>query len=522
VQFTQAGSGAVERTVESKLQDTVSVKDFGAVGNGVTDDTAAFNAAISFANAKGGNDRADIKGTTIYIPGGQYRITEPLAPVTVSSVYFEGDSKGSAVLLCSSPSEIFTFGDSSRTNTVVGGGVKNVKIEYLTTPAPGSIVFKIDYAFSLNFNGLMLQKCGMLFSLGQSATRVAGAISVSDVQGSVANIGLPLFDIKYGSGLFVSNCIVFVEGVGVPVHPASMTTVAGSAVFRCTTGFWDTLQVDNCLFERWDIGLLVAASAGMTYQIFRFTNTIFDYIRRYCVYLENTSGVVSTVTFDTSCWFTSWETPAIYLAGSTGYHDNHIISGTVVMAEGCGLIYSITNASSNTITNLHINGCNRAGAAQSAMLFTSGSKGFTVSNVKGNNDTANYAWSPLRADYGITIEVDCDKYLVTGCALEGAVGGYNLPLNTTPSSNRRAFNNIFTNYSGYIIKPAPPSGVTYTNLSAHVEEWNLFGGTLTTGYDKNGLGFPGALANVSFRLQPNDNFTVGYSVAPTVRVFVEP
>ena len=42
VQFTQSGTGAVPRTVESKLQDVVSVKDFGAVGDGVTDDTDAF------------------------------------------------------------------------------------------------------------------------------------------------------------------------------------------------------------------------------------------------------------------------------------------------------------------------------------------------------------------------------------------------------------------------------------------------------------------------------------------------
>ena len=45
--FTQAGTGAVQRTVESKLQDVVSVKDFGAVGDGVTDDKAALVAAAA-------------------------------------------------------------------------------------------------------------------------------------------------------------------------------------------------------------------------------------------------------------------------------------------------------------------------------------------------------------------------------------------------------------------------------------------------------------------------------------------
>jgi hypothetical protein len=44
--FTQAGGGTA-RTVDSKLKDVVSVKDFGAVGNGTTDDSAAVQAAIN-------------------------------------------------------------------------------------------------------------------------------------------------------------------------------------------------------------------------------------------------------------------------------------------------------------------------------------------------------------------------------------------------------------------------------------------------------------------------------------------
>lgn len=61
---------SVPTNVELKLAQTVSVKDFGAVGDGVTDDTAAIqNAIAAIANQNGG---------TLYVPSGEYRITSTL------------------------------------------------------------------------------------------------------------------------------------------------------------------------------------------------------------------------------------------------------------------------------------------------------------------------------------------------------------------------------------------------------------------------------------------------------------
>lgn len=58
-------TGAVNRDINQKLQEIVSVKDFGAVGNGTTDDTVAIQAAINSVAISG----------AVYMPAGVYKIT---------------------------------------------------------------------------------------------------------------------------------------------------------------------------------------------------------------------------------------------------------------------------------------------------------------------------------------------------------------------------------------------------------------------------------------------------------------
>jgi hypothetical protein len=70
VAYQPAGTGAVTTNVQAKLRETVSVKDFGAVGDGVTDDTAAIQAAIDAVGALG----------CVYIPSGQYVISNITIP----------------------------------------------------------------------------------------------------------------------------------------------------------------------------------------------------------------------------------------------------------------------------------------------------------------------------------------------------------------------------------------------------------------------------------------------------------
>jgi hypothetical protein len=79
VTFLQTGTGATARTVDAKLKDTVSVKDFGAVGDGVADDTTAFVNAFA-------------TGKATYAPAGTYLVS-----------------------ILDMPSNTFLFGDGSTT-----------------------------------------------------------------------------------------------------------------------------------------------------------------------------------------------------------------------------------------------------------------------------------------------------------------------------------------------------------------------------------------------------------------------
>ena len=64
-------TGTVSRTIQGKLNDYwVDVKDFGAVGNGIADDSAAIQAAL--------NCLLLANGGTLFFPSGSYKVNTPL------------------------------------------------------------------------------------------------------------------------------------------------------------------------------------------------------------------------------------------------------------------------------------------------------------------------------------------------------------------------------------------------------------------------------------------------------------
>lgn len=155
VGFIQSGTGAAARTLESKSRDEVSVKDFGAVGDGAADDTAAIQAAM---------DAHD----NVFIPPGQWKIStlrfkrnnQTLrgagfgATVLVSTV----SSGGSSVIANNNPSQ-----------TLIGCDLKDLRVN-ATSLAIGFVV---------NWSHIQLGKIERVWALGGGANCVGFAFGAT-------------------------------------------------------------------------------------------------------------------------------------------------------------------------------------------------------------------------------------------------------------------------------------------------------------------------------------------------------
>ena len=96
VTYNEGGTGAVTTTVQAKLQQTVSVLDFGADPTGATDSQPAFQAAIA----------AGV--TDLLVPAGTYRVNSSINIVSTDPIRnITGNGAVTIKLYTSTQSEIF-------------------------------------------------------------------------------------------------------------------------------------------------------------------------------------------------------------------------------------------------------------------------------------------------------------------------------------------------------------------------------------------------------------------------------
>lgn len=173
VNFLQAGTGADPRTVQSKLRDVVSVKDFGAVGNGIDDDTQKIQAALTAGAGK----------TVLFPAGATYRVTSGLS-VPANTVL---DGYGATLSCTASQFNALTF--------VNGGGCFGLTI---VGPASGTY----------DANGIGIRCVGT--NNAPAAPTFVNAPTVRDC--TITNFGVYGVFFSYVNGGLVEGCKI--SGIG--------------------------------------------------------------------------------------------------------------------------------------------------------------------------------------------------------------------------------------------------------------------------------------------------------------------
>jgi len=157
--FQPSGTGAVARSAQEKMLDLVSVKDFGAVGDGVTDDTAAFQAAINSG------------ARSIYVPslnqGLSYQLTSTLQVTTPVCLigdgveifrYSQGIRGAGSWIHLNHTGIGINFSDTNGTAARTGGGLENIGTwRTQPTPTAGWTPTAYDWDISVSNYDVVLQ-----------------------------------------------------------------------------------------------------------------------------------------------------------------------------------------------------------------------------------------------------------------------------------------------------------------------------------------------------------------------------
>jgi len=135
---------SVFRTLQNKLDDRVNVKDFGAVGNGIVDDTEAFQNAL---NELFRNVDAEYR-KELFVPTGHYRIASPLLIPSYATVI--GESQVGAVIIVD---------DTSIALTSTAG---TAPAAFESSDRPHDIIFKqVSFRFTTGHFDLTGMKDGL-------------------------------------------------------------------------------------------------------------------------------------------------------------------------------------------------------------------------------------------------------------------------------------------------------------------------------------------------------------------------
>lgn len=407
VGFQQGGPGAVARTAQAKLRDTVSVKDFGAVGDGVANDTAAINAALAYTYTR---------SISLYFPAGIYLYDGSGELGNGNVIYGDGRNATFIRSRLASPTDGYLIRALG-----VGSGIRGIRFDAAVAQTAGCYVwlsgpesFIEDFYMTGDFNGVWMTGNVSRIRHGRFQDAAAGAIRIKAEGGdnsqiiddvlmgaqSPANIAAAGIRVRNSSALMITNTSVIQMGVGLLIDP--YTNVTGGSTVDTDKGNVFSLYANNCFFDNCTRAMSINPSGtGGVYRC-RFSN----------------------------CWFSSSTLDGIYMAGvaANSVYGMHFESSHIVLNLGAGVT---TGAACQDI---RFNGGLIANNQHGFFLNNGFSQFSVTAAVIGsggglNGNTGN----------GIVLPAGMDHVTITGNVIVGNGTGL---VDSSTTVNKAIFNNV--------------------------------------------------------------------------------
>lgn len=211
------GTGAVATTVQTKLRESVSVKDFGAVGDGVTNDTVAIQAAMNSGHGH------------IYFPKGNYLFSQINVPNTVHMI--SGDGAGATIWTCTGA--ITAFQAWINLNAITGIEIFGFSVSQNKTTYALNATFNTDVCIQGHFHDIRWTEAGFyaIYMAGCADITIENCVVVAHADGAFRAEAVCVRIKIIGNSVLSAGA-----GHGIQIATGSNHEISNNYVFRAGTG----------------------------------------------------------------------------------------------------------------------------------------------------------------------------------------------------------------------------------------------------------------------------------------------
>lgn len=482
--YNQGSTGAVNTTVAGKLRESVSVKDFGAVGDGTTDDTAAVQAAVTSCTSLGGS---------VYVPPGTYLITHL---TLVSNLCLHGAGPGVSTLKQKNASNLDFIGTTTLNHVTIRDLTFNGNKTNQTSMGAGIVLSASDVVIT-NCEVTNFHAYGIYLVNGTgckiSDCTVTSNASVGILGGVAANNYVDLVIANNVVALNGSHGICLGNGSTANVTRATVTgndVVSNGQSTSGGGGIWANVGSQFVTIA----GNMVSANLGDNIGIMTSTNTSVTGNVSYGATGPTVDPVNSGIAISFGC---SNITVANNICGTN---------------SACGIIVRGNSSYVSILGNVCYNNSQHvAGDFHGIEVTTISPDTQSASNVTIQGNLCYDSQGTKTQGYGISLDANTVRAVVSGNICNGNKTG-ELNNVSLASNGNRVVNNIGYPTTAALTPPTLSTGAGLANPYTFPVQVSVTGGTVSAIYIRGHLTVS---TSGTFIVGPNETIQINYSSAPT-------